>query len=245
MTEGLTGASLNSLRGSRMGDIEPGLYLISTPIGNLEDVTLRALRILGSVDLIAAEDTRKTRRLLDAHCIKARMVSLHDHNKERRAPELLKRLLKGESVAVVSEAGTPGISDPGYFLVKLALSENVPVIPVPGACSIIAAVVASGLPTDRFAFEGFLPRKEGRRLKKLKEVVSDPRTVVLFESPQRLVRTLGELRGLCADRECVVAREVTKRFEEFSRGTVEEVLDHFAKGNVKGEIVILLRGQTG
>jgi len=226
-----------------MGNIEPGLYLVSTPIGNLEDVTLRAVRILGSADIIAAEDTRKTRRLLDAHCIKARMVSLHDHNKERRAPELLKRLLRGESVAIVSEAGTPGISDPGYYMVKLALSEGVAVIPVPGACSIVAAIVASGLPTDRFIFEGFLPRKVGKREKRLEELVSDSRTVVLFESPQRLVRTLEELTRLCAHRGCVVAREMTKRFEEFTRGTVEQVLEHYAKRSVKGEVVILLRGR--
>jgi 16S rRNA (cytidine1402-2'-O)-methyltransferase len=226
-----------------MGKAEPGLYLVSTPIGNLEDVTLRAIRVLGSVDLIAAEDTRKTERLLNAHCIKARIVSFHDHNKERRAPELLKRLVRGESIAVVSEAGTPGISDPGYYLVKLALSEGVPVIPVPGACSVIAAVVASGLPTDRFAFEGFLPRKSGRRKERLTELASDPRTVVIFESPQRLLRTLEELKKLCGDRECAVAREMTKKFEEFSRGTIEEVLEHYGNKSVKGEIVILLKGR--
>lgn len=226
-----------------MGKVEPGLYLVSTPIGNLEDVTLRAVRILGSVDVIAAEDTRKTRRLLEAHCIKARMVSLHDHNKERKAPGLIRRLLRGDSVAVVSEAGTPGISDPGFYLVKLALSEGIPVIPVPGACSIIAAIVASGLPTDRFVFEGFLPRKEGKRKERLKELASEKRTIILFESPQRLTRTLGELAMLCADRECVVAREMTKRFEEFTRGTVREVLEHFTSSGVKGEMVILLKGQ--
>jgi 16S rRNA (cytidine1402-2'-O)-methyltransferase len=227
-----------------MGTIEPGLYLVSTPIGNLEDITLRALRVLSSVDLIAAEDTRKTRRLLDAHCIKAQMISLHDHNKEKRAPGLLKRLANGESIAIVSEAGTPGISDPGYYLVKLALSGGVRVIPVPGACSIVAAIVASGLPTDRFLFEGFLPRKAGRRQKKLTELVSEPRTIVIFESPQRLLRTLEELKKFCGSRPCVVAREMTKRFEEFARGTVEEVLEHYRAKSVKGEIVILLKGDS-
>lgn len=227
-----------------MGKIEPGLYLVSTPIGNLEDITLRAIRILGSVDLVAAEDTRRTKRLLDAHCIKTRMLSLHDHNKEKRGPELMERLVRGESVAIVSEAGTPGISDPGYYMVRLALAEKIPVIPIPGACSIISAIVASGLPTDRFLFEGFLPRKQGKRKKRLAELAGDPRTVVIFESPQRLVRTLEELRDHISNRECVVAREMTKRFEEFTRGTVKEVLAHYESRSVKGEIVILLKGKV-
>jgi 16S rRNA (cytidine1402-2'-O)-methyltransferase len=227
-----------------MGKLEPGLYLVSTPIGNLEDITLRAIRILGSVDIVAAEDTRRTKRLLDAHCIKTRMVSLHDHNKEKRGPELMERLVRGESVAIVSEAGTPGISDPGYYMVRLALAEMIPVIPIPGACSIISAIVASGLPTDRFLFEGFLPRKKGKRGKRLAELAEDPRTVVIFESPQRLVRTLEELNDHVGNRECVVAREMTKRFEEFTRGTVKEVLAHYESRSVKGEIVILLKGKV-
>lgn len=225
-----------------MGEMEPGLYLVSTPIGNLEDMTLRAIRVLGSVDLIAAEDTRRTRTLLNAHCIKQRMISLHDHNKERRAPELIDRLLKGESIAIVSEAGTPGISDPGYYMVKQALARDVPVIPVPGACSIIAAVVSSGLPTDRFLFEGFLPRKQGKRKDRLSHLASEQRTTVIFESPQRLLRTLEELRESCGNRECVIAREITKKFEEFKRGSLEEVADYYKNKNVKGEIVIILKG---
>lgn len=227
-----------------MGKTEPGLYLVSTPIGNLEDITLRAVRILGSVDLIAAEDTRRTKRLLDAHCIETRMISLHDHNKERRGPQLMERLSRGESIAIVSEAGTPGISDPGYYMVKLALAEDIPVIPIPGACSIISAIVASGLPTDRFLFEGFLPRRQGKRKKRLAELASEPRTIVIFESPQRLTRTLEELKELLGERQCVVAREMTKRFEEFNRGTLQEVLSRYEGGSVKGEVVILLKGKV-
>lgn len=226
-----------------MGDVEPGLYLVSTPIGNLQDITLRAIKVLKSVDLIAAEDTRRTRVLLDAHCIKAKMVSLHDHNKERRAPGLIEKLLKGASVAVVSEAGTPGISDPGYYMVRLALGHDIPVIPLPGACSIIAALVASGLPTDRFIFEGFLPRKAGRRRHRLEELAGEPRTIVLFESPQRLVRTLEEIKGLLGNRECATAREITKRFEEWKRGKIEDVIQYYKNKGTKGEFVVLVKGK--
>ncbi len=226
-----------------MSGIDPGLYLVSTPIGNLEDITLRAIRVLGSVDVVAAEDTRRTAILLNAHSIKARMVSLHDHNKEKRAPELLNRLLDGKSVAVVSEAGTPGISDPGYYLVKLALANGIPVTPIPGACSIIAALVASGLPTDRFVFEGFLPRKKEKRRERLKALAEEPRTIVFFESPQRVLRTLTEIREMLGDRECVTARELSKKFEEWRRGTVEEILRFYDEKKTRGEFVLLVRGK--
>jgi 16S rRNA (cytidine1402-2'-O)-methyltransferase len=226
-----------------MSDIDPGLYLVSTPIGNLEDITLRAIRVLGSVDIIAAEDTRRTAVLLNAHSIKARMVSLHDHNKEKRAPELLSRLLEGKSVAVVSEAGTPGISDPGYYLVKLALASGIHVTPVPGACSIIAALVASGLPTDRFVFEGFLPRKKEKRKERLEALSREQRTIVLFESPQRVLRTLAEMRELLGDRECVAARELSKKFEEWRRGTIGEVLEYYGARKTRGEFVLLVKGK--
>jgi 16S rRNA (cytidine1402-2'-O)-methyltransferase len=226
-----------------MSGIDPGLYLVSTPIGNLEDITLRAIRVLGSVDVIAAEDTRRTAVLLNAHSIKARMVSLHDHNKEKRAPELLNRLLEGKSVAVVSEAGTPGISDPGYYLVKLALASGIDVTPIPGACSIIAALVASGLPTDRFVFEGFLPRKKEKRRERLEALSREQRTIVLFESPQRVLRTLAEMREILGDRECVAARELSKRFEEWRRGTIGEVLEYYGARKTRGEFVLLVKGK--
>ena len=226
-----------------MGNIEPGLYLVSTPIGNLEDITLRAIKILKSVDLIAAEDTRRTRILLNAHCIKAKLISFHDHNKERRAPELIGRLQEQGTVAIVSEAGTPGISDPGYYVVKLALAQNIPVFPIPGACSIIAALVASGLPTDRFLFEGFLSRKAGKRRARLEQLADEPRTVILFESPQRLLRTLDEIKRIVDNRECVVAREITKKFEEWRRGRLDEIIPYYEKKGTKGEFVILLKGK--
>lgn len=226
-----------------MGNIEPGLYLVSTPIGNLEDITLRAIKILKSVDLIAAEDTRRTRILLNAHCIKAKLISFHDHNKERRAPELIGRLQEQGTVAIVSEAGTPGISDPGYYVVKLALAQNIPVFPIPGACSIIAALVGSGLPTDRFLFEGFLSRKAGKRRARLEQLADEPRTVILFESPQRLLRTLDEIKRIVGNRECVVAREITKKFEEWRRGRLDEIIPYYEKKGTKGEFVILLKGK--
>ncbi|TET78909.1 16S rRNA (cytidine(1402)-2'-O)-methyltransferase [candidate division TA06 bacterium] len=226
-----------------MGNIEPGLYLVSTPIGNLEDITLRAIKVLKSVDLIAAEDTRRTRILLNAHCIKAKLISFHDHNKERRAPELIGKLQERGTVAIVSEAGTPGISDPGYYVVKLALAQNIPVFPIPGACSIIAALVASGLPTDRFLFEGFLPRKAGKRRARLEQLADEPRTIILFESPQRLLRTLDEMKDIIGNRECVIAREITKKFEEWRRGRLEEIILYYEKKGTKGEFVILLKGK--
>lgn len=226
-----------------MANIEPGLYLVSTPIGNLEDITLRAIRVLKSVDLIAAEDTRRTRILLNAHCIKTKLISFHDHNKEGRAPELIGRLQERGSVAIVSEAGTPGISDPGYYVVKLALAQNIPVFPIPGACSITAALVASGLPTDRFLFEGFLPRKAGKRKERLERLAVEPRTIIVFESPQRLLRTLNEMKNIMGNRECVVAREITKRYEEWRRGKLEEIVSYYEKKGTKGEFVILLKGK--
>ena len=225
-------------------NIESGtLYLVATPIGNLEDITLRALRVLRQADLLAAEDTRRTRRLLDHYEIARPLISYHDHNKQHRSAGLLEALLEGKSVALVSDAGTPGISDPAFYLVRLAVAHDLPVVPIPGPASPIAALVASGLPPDRFVFEGFLPVKAGKRRTRLKELAEESRTILLFESPHRLVRTLQEIREILGDREAAVARELTKKFEEISRGPVSQLLEKYAGKKPKGEIVIVLAGR--
>ena len=218
------------------------LYLVSTPIGNLEDITFRAVRVLGEVDLIAAEDTRRTRRLLQHFQISRPIISYHDHNKEVRSPRLLDRLLTGESVALVSDAGTPGVSDPSFYLVRLAIQHDVPVVPVPGPTSLIAALVVSGLPPDRFAFEGFLPVKKGRRRHKLETLAGEERTLLFFESPHRLARALENILEVLGDRRVVVARELTKKFEEIKRGTVSQLLAHYQTVKPRGEVVIVLDG---
>jgi 16S rRNA (cytidine1402-2'-O)-methyltransferase len=222
----------------------PGtLYLVATPIGNLEDMTFRAVRVLQEADLIAAEDTRRTRHLLDHYRISTSLTSYHDHNKERRSPRLLETLLSGQSVALVSDAGTPGISDPAFHLVRLAIQENVPVVPVPGPTSLAAALVASGLPPDRFVFEGFLPIRPGKRRSRLQALVEDERTIIIFESPYRLSKTLESILEIMGDRQAAVARELTKKFEEISRGTVSQLLERYSRKKPKGEMVIVLAGR--
>lgn len=218
------------------------LYLVATPIGNLEDISYRALEVLKRVDLIAAEDTRHTGLLLKHFGIQARMVSYHEHNEARRAAELLELLKSGKSIAIVSDAGTPGISDPAYRLVQSAIQDQIPVVPIPGATAFVPALVASGLPTDRFVFEGFLPVKSGRRRKRLEELRTEERTIIFYESPYRLVRLLGELQEVLGDRKAVVAREVTKKFEEFVRGPLSEIRAHFQLHPPKGEMVVLVAG---
>lgn len=220
------------------------LYVVSTPIGNLEDITLRALRILKEVNLVAAEDTRRTGLLLAHHKIDNKLTSYHDFNKEKKAPELIDLLKSGESLALVSDAGTPGISDPGYLLIKLAIQERIEVVPIPGVSAILAGLVVSGLPTDRFSFEGFLPPKSTKRKKKLESLISEQRTMIFYESPHRLNHTLEEISNVFGDRKIVVARELTKKFEEIKRGEVSDVKEYFLKKRVKGEIVILLAGAT-
>ncbi len=220
------------------------LYLVSTPIGNLEDITLRALRVLKEVELIAAEDTRRTRRLLRHYQISRPLISYHDHNKEARSPSLLEKLNSGKSLALVSDAGTPGISDPAFYLVRLAIQHGVPVVPVPGPSALISALIVSGLPPDRFAFEGFLPAKSGRRRKKLQALAGEERTILFFESPYRLKRTLEDILEIMGDRRATVARELTKKFEEVARGTVAHLLDHFEEKKPRGEVVIVLAGYT-
>jgi 16S rRNA (cytidine1402-2'-O)-methyltransferase len=221
------------------------LYVVATPIGNLEDITLRALRVLKSVDLIAAEDTRHTRKLLTHHGISRPLVSYHDHNKIRQAPHLLALLQQGQSVALVTDAGTPGISDPAYYLLQTLLPHAIPVVPIPGPTAAIAALSVAGLPTDRFVFEGFLPTKSGRRQQRLELLRDEARTIVLYESPHRLVRLLQEVVvHLGPERRVVVARELTKRFEEILRGTASEVLDTLQNRTVRGECTVLIAGRS-
>jgi 16S rRNA (cytidine1402-2'-O)-methyltransferase len=220
------------------------LYVVATPIGNLEDMTLRALRILDSVDAIAAEDTRHTRRLLTHHGISKPLLSYHDHNKVRQAPRLLEMLQAEQSVALVTDAGTPGISDPAYYLIQLLLPEDIRIVPIPGPTAVIAALSVAGLPTDRFVFEGFLPVKSGRRQRRLESLRDEPRTIVVYESPHRLVRLLQEIAThFGADRRVVIARELTKRFEEILRGTASSLHTDLQHRSLKGECTVLIAGQ--
>jgi 16S rRNA (cytidine1402-2'-O)-methyltransferase len=217
------------------------LYLVSTPIGNLEDITHRAVRILSTVDLIAAEDTRTTKILLDHFRIAKPMVSYHSYNEQQRTPELIRKLLAGYSVAIVSDAGTPGISDPAFFLVRAAIEKSIPVVPIPGPTALTAALVVSGLPTERFVFEGFLPTKKGRKTR-LESLRLEPRTIVLYESPHRIVKTLTDISTSWGNRQVVVARELTKKFEEIIRGPVESVRKIVSAKQARGEYVLVVEG---
>jgi 16S rRNA (cytidine1402-2'-O)-methyltransferase len=218
------------------------LYLVGTPIGNLEDITLRALRTLKEVDLIACEDTRQTQKLLNHYGIERRTVSYHEHNELERAPELIVHLENGEDVAVVSDAGMPGVSDPGYRLVALALRHHIRVVPIPGASAFLSALVASGLPTDSFRFGGFLPAKAGARRTALESLRSSPRTQIFYEAPHRVVQSMHDIVDtLGPERHVVVAREVTKVHEEFLRGTAAQVMTTLEKRtDIRGEITLLI-----
>jgi 16S rRNA (cytidine1402-2'-O)-methyltransferase len=218
------------------------LYLVGTPIGNLEDITLRALRVLRGVDLIACEDTRQTQKLLHHYGIHKRTVSYHEHNEMTRAAELIVELENGASLALVTDAGTPGISDPGYRLTTLAVRHHIPVVPVPGASAFLAALVASGLPTDSFRFSAFLPAKRGQRREALEQVKESPRTQIFYEAPHRLRETLEDIvEVLGPSRHVVIAREVTKLHEEFLRGRAGDLLEELkARGELKGEITLLI-----
>ncbi|MBI4830801.1 MAG: 16S rRNA (cytidine(1402)-2'-O)-methyltransferase [Candidatus Lindowbacteria bacterium] len=218
------------------------LYIVGTPIGNLEDITLRALRILKDVGLIAAEDTRRTRKLLSHYDIHTPLVSYHEHNKLAKTPMLIAKLKEGPSVALVSDAGMPGISDPGHDLIVAALKVGIGVTVVPGPSSIIAALVLSGLPTAEFCFAGFAPRKPGERSRFLEKVLTREATSVLFESPTRLVSLLEAIAQFAPEREIAVARELTKKFEEVMRGTAAQVAAHFREHTPLGECVVLLHG---
>jgi 16S rRNA (cytidine1402-2'-O)-methyltransferase len=218
------------------------LFVVATPIGNLADITLRAIRVLGDVDVIAAEDTRTTRKLLSHHGIRTPLVSYHEHNESVRTPELLARLEGGESVALVSEAGTPSISDPGYRLVDACIAADVPVEPVPGASAVLAAVVVSGLPSDAFVFEGFLPRRGAERRKRLADLASERRTLVVFEAPHRLDATLTDMLELLGDRRAALCRELTKLHEEVRRESLSALADGVRRAPVKGELVLVIEG---
>ena len=218
------------------------LYLVGTPIGNVGDLSPRALAILGAVDLIAAEDTRHTRSLLARFGLDRPMVSYHDHNKEGRTPEVIERLRSGASVAIVSDAGSPGISDPAFTLVRAAVAEGLAVVPIPGPSSLLCALEVSGLPTDRFTFEGFLPRRPGRRRSRIAELRGDPRTLIFFESPHRIAAALRDLREGLGERRASVSRELTKKFEETKRGTLSELLAWAEARPPRGEFVLVVAG---
>ncbi len=222
---------------------KPGtLYLVATPIGNLEDITLRALRVLKEVDMIAAEDTRQTVKLLNHFEIKNSLVSYYEHNKIEKGKYLIEQLLAGKDVALVSDAGSPGISDPGEDIVRLALEHDVRLTMVPGATAAVMGLVLSGLPTGRFCYEGFLPVKRKLRHERLQSIKNDTRTLIFYEAPHKLVRTLKDLRDVFGNRRIVLARELTKKFEEVSRITVDEALEKYDREPPRGEFVLILEG---
>ncbi len=221
------------------------LYIVATPIGNLEDITLRALRVLKEVDVIACEDTRQTMKLLSHFDISKRLVSYHEHNEITRAPEIVIELEQGAKVALVSDAGTPAISDPGYRLVSLCLRHGIGVVPIPGASAFVAALAASGMPIEEFTFAGFLPARPTARRKALRTLASEPRTIALYEAPHRLLDSLEDALEILGNRPAVIAREVTKAFEEFQRGHIEDLVAAVRKKPPRGEITLLIGPPDG
>ena len=215
------------------------LFVVGTPIGNLEDITLRAISTLQNVDLILAEDTRNSKKLLSAHNINTKMMSYHEHSNEKETKRIISLLLDGKNLALISDAGTPTISDPGYGLIRDCINKEIKIIPIPGASAITTAMSVSGLPSDSFTFFGFLPQKKGR-IKKIKELLNVDNTIILFESPFRLEKTLNQLKEYLGNRSVVVGRELTKLYEEIIRGNLEDVIKYFSKSKVKGEIVIMI-----
>jgi 16S rRNA (cytidine1402-2'-O)-methyltransferase len=216
------------------------LYIVPTPIGNLKDITLRAIEVLKEVDVILAEDTRKTGYLLNHYAIKTGMLSHHKFNEHKRKEMIISRLLDGETMALVTDAGTPGISDPGFLLIRECIINNIDIESLPGATSFVPALINSGLPSDRFVFEGFLPHKKGRQ-KKLKELASSPYTMIFFESPHRLIKTIEQfIEYFGTERKASISRELTKIFEETQRGTLAELKDYYKEKKIKGEIVIIV-----
>jgi len=218
------------------------LYVVSTPIGNLEDITLRALRVLKSVDIIAAENVAHTRGLCEHYGIKTRLASYHQHNQKAKAPVLIERLKSGQDTAIVTDAGTPGISDPGVFLINRAAEEDIKVTPIPGPAAVVAALSVSGLPTEEFIFLGFLPNRSGKRKQLLTRLMSDPRTMVFFEAPHRIKAMLTDLKDILGNRQMVMLREMTKIFEEVKRGTVSSILEHLTPDRVRGEFTLVVGG---
>jgi 16S rRNA (cytidine1402-2'-O)-methyltransferase len=221
----------------------PGkLFIVSTPIGNLNDMTFRAIETLKAVDLIAAEDTRHTGILLKHFGISTRQVAYHEHNENRIAPQLLAQILDGKSIAVVSDAGTPGIEDAGFLLVRECLQEGIEIVPIPGASALLAALTIAGLPMDSFCFEGFLPKSSGRLRNKLTQLKEDRHTLVFFESPHRIAKSLPIMREILGDRPAFIGRELTKKFEQTYRGSLSQLSDIFEKKPVKGEMVVVVAG---
>jgi len=218
------------------------LYLVPTPIGNLDDITLRAIKVLQAVDVILAEDTRTSGKLLKHLNISKPLQSYHIHNEHKAVEQLVGRMKEGETFALISDAGTPAISDPGFLLVREALAANIAVNCLPGATAFVPALVNSGLPADKFVFEGFLPHKKGRQTR-LKALTDEERTIILYESPHRLIKCLEQLKEFCGDRQASVSRELTKMFEETVRGSLSELIEYFTQKGVKGEFVIVLAGK--
>jgi 16S rRNA (cytidine1402-2'-O)-methyltransferase len=219
------------------------LYVVGTPIGNLDDMSFRAIRVLKSVNAIASEDTRHTGKLLHHFEIKTPQISYHQHNHKQRAPELLDRLQQGQSIALVSDAGLPGISDPGYELVQVCIDAHVNVVPIPGPNAALTALMASGLPTDHFCFEGFLPTKASERQHRLTQIEAESRTVILYESPHRLQQTLQDLSALGAERELAIARELTKLHETFWRGKIGDAIAQYQTQQPRGEFTLIIAGK--
>ncbi len=224
--------------------LSPGtLYVVATPIGNRDDITLRALRVLGQVDLIAAEDTRHTGKLLEHHGVKGRFISYHEHNEAKRTPDLIKKLKAGLSIALVSNAGTPSVSDPGYRLVKEAVDNQIPISPIPGVSAVVTALSVAGMPTDAFVFMGFPAKKKTKRMQHLEALAKEQRTIIFYESPRRLLSFLKELITALGDRYAVLSREMTKRHEEFARGFLSEILNSLSdRPAIKGECTLLIMG---
>lgn len=218
------------------------LYICGTPIGNLEDITLRALKILNKVNLIAAEDTRHTKKLLNYYQIKTPISSYYEYNKFEKAPYLIEKIKSGQEIALVSDAGMPGISDPGYVLINLALKNNLKIIPIPGVSALVTALAISGLPIGKFVFEGFLPRKIKERRKYFKSIENEERTIVFYEAPHRLKRALKDMFDIWGDRKIIIARELTKKFEEIIRGKLSEVISEIDIREIKGEITLVVQG---
>ncbi|MGA9406718.1 MAG: 16S rRNA (cytidine(1402)-2'-O)-methyltransferase [Bacteroidota bacterium] len=223
-------------------EIQPGtLYIVPTPIGNLDDITYRAVKILSAVNVIAAEDTRTTKILLDHLHLEKPLISFFNHNETIRVPQIIAKLHEGQAVALVSDAGTPGISDPAYSIIQACIQNGLPVIPLPGPTAFIPVLVASGMPTQSFVFEGFLPHKKGRSTK-LAQLKNEPRTIIFYESPHRILKTLDDIQNVFGDRKAVIGREMTKKFEEILRGTLSSLRQALSSRQIKGEFVLIVSG---
>jgi 16S rRNA (cytidine1402-2'-O)-methyltransferase len=244
MTGGLGSLPYLAMGTSHLNPEKGTLYIVSTPIGNMEDITLRALRILKEVDLIAAEDTRRTGLLLKHFGIQAPLTSYFEGNELKKREFILAKLNEGKNVALVSDAGTPGVSDPGFRLIQLAIENHLPIIPIPGSSAVITALSVSGLPTDAFLFKGFLPHKSKKRRDLLRELENVRETLILYESPHRILETLSDILEILGDREIVLTRELTKVYEEIIRGKVSEILNQVGDRTLKGEITLVISGKT-